>query len=641
VESEQINSLSEVREALSRSEPHGEPHLSQEVILAVARRVAAGGTEVRELLELVFPTGVPITAEFYKRLHFVERRLGFSDETSTLAGELAVRALETVSEADRRSILRCVSAAENLDFFSSLRALPVVVERIVLPAEFVVPWFVDLHSKVRNDLAQGPYWRSLEVWSLKHASAALNGLRLLLNDKLDDDKTSLGACLLGHLRVAWEKSAPSVEDSALEVAISQHGDVQKRLIYHRSWINTGWHRGLSGEEFASCLERMSGGVEEERLEGFNFLRCLLPTTKIEASSLAVGLEWLRVNSSSSLPDHSKHCVANIVKSLAYSSTRDADFLERLWPLLVAVQPIPTKTSGTWEEVEHLLVELLQKNRPQFRKLMLLLLDANPDGLRDRFKSARSFEYLLSEMAGHGESEFFSTIRDHRRFAFTLFDKLPFSEFPAGMLDAKKDDEIALALLEFRLHHLQPQHTFMFLSNLLVRVEGASQEVAALFSDELLYESKNLPGAVLGGLKTLAETSELARSVVTEAELYFEKAGKAHRTAINSMEIPGLQRALSIRARRQGREMETKTAEMSVFAQMFRTSYLIYGGNGYRCFRDGALGELSELKKFSTQIEFPRLEMIDPEGAAIRRHHAIRSIQRLEAALIAREVADDA
>jgi hypothetical protein len=196
-----------------------------------------------------------------------------------------------------------------------------------------------------------------------------------------------------------------------------------------------------------------------------------------------------------------------------------------------------------------------------------------------------------------------------------------------MLAARSDTEIALCLFESRCHFLEPEHTARFLIALHARAEAPGSHVAKAFREELLYQAKNLPGAVLGGLKHVT-TSSLIQDVVKEADSYFDKLQTAHRSAINSMEIPGWKRALFIRSRRQSRDVEKHKNEFSIFSQLFTTSYLIYGDQGFRSSHDGQLSEFAPMKSVSVSMEAPRLAMIDPEGAFARGIEAGRTCQRL-------------
>src|SRR5207248_2817472 len=117
------------------------------------------------------------------------------------------------------------------------------------------------------------------------------------------------------LRVAWERNPPDETALEFERSLSGSGDVNLRLVFHRSWINTGWNRGLSHQEFSSALTRMTEGTAQEKAEAFNFLRCLLPQQNLKAESLELGLKWLGERANASIPDQSKYWVVNIVHRL--------------------------------------------------------------------------------------------------------------------------------------------------------------------------------------------------------------------------------------------------------------------------------------------------------------------------------------
>lgn len=645
MEGSELTPIEQVRAALSRPHDFRQQHPAEDVVREAARVIGESRAMAAELRDLVFQNGIPLDTSFYECLQSVEARLGFSNAAGEIVGNIWAAALPDDSSAKQQSLFSQLLTAQNHQFFSALRALPSVIGMVYIPADFLIGWFIDLRVRVANDFAQGGFWRSLEVWAQSRPADALIGLELLTAHELDDDKVAIGAAILGNLRVAWERGTATDAGRKFETTLAQHADVTRRLVFHRSWINTGWVRGLSHAEFSACLNLMTPGVQAEQFEAFNFLRCLLPDRQTLPESVATGVEWLCQHSRSSLPDNSKHWVVNLAHRLAENAIADDIFLDRLWPLLTTVQPIARENQGTWTEIEHTLVNLLHKNRPQFERLLRLLVDANPDGLIEQFSSHGKFDYLSSEMTVHAGRAFYADLfflpdRHRRQFAFALYGRLPFDVFPSGMLDTLSDDELALGLFEFQLHYLDPAHTRDFLMSVRERAERSSPQLVSLFRNELLYQAKNLPGAVLDGLKNWKEPSDLVRGVIAEAEAYFDAARTARGSAINSMDIPGWRRALTMKSRRQSREIEAKTEEHSVFAKLCSQSYLIYGTEGFRYCRDGEIGEVTPMKMFSTQIELPRLAMIDPEGAVIRHHHAIRSTNELATAIRSRKKSHD-
>lgn len=634
-----------VLETFEKERAPGACLVSDSNLIAAAEFIAADEQAAVRLISRLFPSGVPTDSAFYTGLYELERHIGFSQQTALLAGEVSVHALKKMNENQRREVLNAVVEAGHR-FFEALRSLPTVITKIRFEPEFVIPWLLRVRQRIGNDMAQGDFWRTVETWSLKHSDDALVGLQQLVGSSLDDDTISIAASILGSLRIAWETKSPSDSGHALENSLLTHTDVQRRLVFHRSWINTGWKRTLIADEFATCLARMSAGTEPERAEAFNFLRCLLPNDYISPESLLHGANWLSANSNSSLPDNSKHWVVNVAHTVVRRTNAGVTVLKAVCDALVAIQPVPTKNAGTWKDLEGLLVDLLEHDFPQFESLLFRLLDANADGVLHYFTAQKPFEWLLSEIVARTRSGwysalFFSPARHRRRFAFALFDEIPFEKFPEGMLEQRSDDEIALALFEFRLNRLSPEQVLTLFVALLGRVETGATPLKHLYEDELLYQAKNLPGACLERLKPLSAQSELVSTVTSKAEAYFQALRKCHGSPLVAMEVPGLQRSLRIQGARQSRQIHEMSQELSVFAKLFANSYLLYGGKSYRYCRDGELGEVSELQAFSAQSELPRLEIIDPEGAVIRQHDTIESLRQLEAKLTSKRGASDA
>lgn len=590
-------------------------------------------------VDSLFPGGIPLELNFYKRLYRLAWALGFDDSSAEFVGHIWSAAMLALNEPNRETLLRSLPAGH--EFFVVLSSFPFLLRKVRFAPSFVIDSLFEIRARIGNDLAQGAYWRGIEAWTAAFPRDASQGLELLLTRNLDNDGISIAAAILGSLRVAWEKDPTASLSYSVSEQLAAHSDLTKRLVYHRSWINTGWMRGISTVEFSECLARMEAGSDEEESEAFNFLRCLIVDSRTTKDSLDFGIAWLSRSANSTIPDHSKHSLLNTVQRIVRQDAGDSIRLESLLPPFLAVQPIPFENKGTWREVEHLLVDLLHNNQPHFERWLLALLDVDPAGVIKHFRGHDQFQYLCSEMVARNEADiggrqFFSTIEHRRQFAFCLFDKVPFDAFPDGMLGTLTDNEIALCLFESRRHFLQPEHTARFLLALHRRVEVGGPQLIKLFRDELLYQAKNLPGAVLGALKAV-EASALVQEVVVKAEAYFDKLHAAHGSAINSMEIPGWRRALFIRSRRQSREIEAHKNEFSVFSQLVTTSYLIYGNEGFRSSYDGEMAEFAPMKSVSVSMEAPRLAMIDPEGVMARNLEASRAADRLSASIAKKSI----
>jgi hypothetical protein len=263
----------------------------------------------------------------------------------------------------------------------------------------------------------------------------------------------------------------------------------------------------------------------------------------------------------------------------------------------------------------------------------MLIHANEAATKHYFGSVNTFQYLYSELSRLGLQDFyadmfFSPARVERALAFAMFDRMPFERFPEGMLASKDDNEIGLCVFESRLHHLDAVQVSTLFMMLTERAESGAKPLTDLFRNELLYQAKNFPSAILERLDKIEAPSPLVASVVADANRYFEQLERTHGSAIKAMQIPGWQRAAFRQSARQKREMDDKSDESSSLLGLFHKSYLLYGSDGFRYSRDGEVGELAQMQTMSAEMQLPRMLMIDPEGNALRRRESIHATKAL-------------
>jgi len=86
----------------------------------------------------------------------------------------------------------------------------------------------------------------------------------------------------------------------------------------------------------------------------------------------------------------------------------------------------------------------------------------------------------------------------------------------------------------------------------------------------------------------------------------------------------MQKAYRTFSSKVGREAKEK----SVFAKFARHFQIIYGDQ-WATFVRGKLGGPSPFSSFGHEMEFPRLEAIDPEGMALRRLQASARVGELK------------
>jgi hypothetical protein len=163
--------------------------------------------------------------------------------------------------------------------------------------------------------------------------------------------------------------------------------------------------------------------------------------------------------------------------------------------------------------------------------------------------------------------------------------------------------------------------------LIPSVQKASSDFQEEFYDELVLQLKNYAGSCREEFERRAGEFPILKRAIEEADRYFEALRKVRQSSISAMEATGYRQAAQLHARRFSNAVTKRSEEMSVFMKLIKKVRLLYG-KAWSSFHDGKLGESSGFKQFSSSVEIPRLEEIDPEGMALRRLYASTKIREL-------------
>ena len=626
-------SLKALIEALTHPEDVASKRFPENVVDELAQSLERDDKLLPKLLSGVFENEIPLDTTFYERLFRITKVIGHLHAgASEVIGQIWAAAFVKIDQSNQKHLLRILPST-SISFFTILSAFPVVVKRIRMNPGFGIEYFSILKDRVGNDMVNGGLWLGIESWAIHWQEDAFDALSILLKNDFSDDKDiAVAAALMGALRVSLEGSPPSSKARKKIAQVKGDRNLMKRRIFQRSWINTCWLRGLEFSEFQACLDNASTGSQEELLEGMNFLRCVVSHKSLDSGALDYALKWLKENVTTSILDDSKYHVVVSIRGLLAREPTDPSTLRSI---LVQAMPVPADKIQIWTEIESLFSSLLEMGWENFEVWLFEILKADPKGVIEQLRFRGSFENLIHSIPEDKTRKLitdtlFSSNSYIREFAFSLFSENNIENLDEKVLSEASDSLIAISIYESRFHHLQAERMFQFFSAFIDRIESGSPQLVNFFKAELIYQAKNFPGAVLEGLKGLSSKSNLIKEVITKAEDYFGALKITRGTAINSMEIPGLQRALTFSGRRQSKEISVKSAEASLLQHLCSTSYLIYGNEGFRYCSDGEVGEVAMMQRTSVSMEMPRLWMIDPEGTAMRRTDAIEAVERISA-----------
>jgi hypothetical protein len=215
----------------------------------------------------------------------------------------------------------------------------------------------------------------------------------------------------------------------------------------------------------------------------------------------------------------------------------------------------------------------------------------------------------------------------RELGLFFFDRLGLASLPADALKDVDETRVALAFFSLQRSVIHGSAVARFLIFLIPCMEKTSQALQAAFYNELVLQLKNYPGACKKHFEADADKYPILKKALTEVDAYFQALEITRQSAINHIQIAGFDRSARLYSRRFANQVSKGAEELSIFTQLMEKVVILYGRQ-WRTFHGGILGESSGLKKISTSMEFPRMELIDPEGMELRRLHASIRIKEL-------------
>ena len=578
-----------------------------------------------EVLKALFPETIPISVAFYERLTALAMRLGWGDISHRVTGLLLVFAAEQLPAASCETLLTELMNVKDAYLFQILDAVPMLMAEVNLLPEFAARWFPALHRRIGSNLATDGFWLALGAYCERHTQSALEVLRSLLNTQ-SEDEISVASYILGAVRSLDLDATTEANLASLEAAVSSSVNIGTRAIWHRSWIQTAWRGKLQRTNFEWIISRMSNGLPEEREQIYGIVSRILLSPSISADCFKKGLEWLGTNTSDKISPMAKYNVVDFAARLPPALRKEAG------ELVLSIQPLEANHKGIWQRVEGFFVKWLELYFLSFREFFMELARKNARNLLEVLMAPQSFDWFLSELRGKDAGDLvghliFSQLQDSRRIGLFLFEKLEIIAFSPALLDAVDEIGTRVAFYEFQRSQMHGKATARYLIMLASCLQRCSPDFHVEFYDEVVLQLKNYAGSCHDEIKLRISEFSIFKKAIEEVDLYFEALCRVRQSQQNTMEVPGCGHATLLHSRHFSNAVAKGTEERSGFMQFVKKVHLLYGRK-WSSFQDGKLGQPSELKKFSTSVEIPRLEEINPEGMALRRYFACTRIVEL-------------
>jgi len=589
--------------------------------------------DIDEILTHLFPSEIFISTDFYNTLKDFQHLVGYGPASYTLGGRIWARAFNELATDKQRVLLDSLMDEKGRGIWRAIFYLPEFCSRSDIETQFAAGWIYRFGDKVKNDMANADFFNGVKNYAFHFPASGMKVFEIYISEQLDELKISLAALLLGTVR-SKEAKGDYKKDiiSHWDKQLLTSSEVNMRLVYHRSLPISFDMGSLSVQELDDKLANMLKGEPEEVSEAFSIIWRCLRGEKVDNNFVKFAMKWFSKNASSKLPDAAKYHLVNAMWFFNTPGRQKIDIkASEADGLLVAIQPIPENNYGTWNYFEMYLVDRLKQDTVAFESILEKLVASNPKGMVAKFQND-AFDHLKTEICKSKNQDFItnwslSTDTNKRKTARAILQKSESVVFSQDVISEANEKQLEVALLELiRKPLIEANKMSEYLLALEPSFRNLRPELKQMFKNEMTLQAINYPGACLENWEKIENPSDLLKEVIADAKKYFERLNEIKDSPAISFTFSGSKEAVEREANEFSNKISREAREKSIFAKLAKNVNIIYGSRWAVMTVDGKLGQATNFHKFGHSMEFPRVEIIDPEGMAIRRLQTTRDIK---------------
>ena len=607
---------------------------NKDVIQQEIQSLGENDTSISAIVNSLFPASVPVDENFYSRISNINYCLGWTSNASNAIGLIWALAHKRLIPPEDSILLNHLPSS-NSNIFHVLRALPTFLRKVDLNSKFAGEWFLSLCSRVSGDLAGGPFFEAMHEFGFNHPKSSLEVLEQYLKLELEGFRANIFPFLLGGVR-AWGKKG-KVKDPTLkkiERRLKSHPKQLYRRCFNHSWVGLYSEETISFQSLCVQLDKLLEWTNDDKEDALWVLsRCLLRKLD-QPGILKKGVQWIKVTLTHQPHPQSKWALLGLIGPLYQSAKSVASELDPtdIDSLLLAIQPTPKEEPGSWNEVEHYLVSRLKDDQDAFKEILKEISKNNPEDFPTLIKEHK-LDYLISEISQHNPSALISDLilsphGHERKLGRTLLSKIPIEKLDEEVIQQKSSNSLLrILLLEISLTHFTSEIAPRVFEAIYPMYENAENSLRSECIEEMTLQAINYPGSCLQKWKDISEPFPLLLEVIKNADQYFQRLHSADNCPGRFITSPQLPQAFKDWERRFANEIDKGAKQASIFRNLVRNYQIIYGSQ-WSTFNGGIISNTSNPQPISHGTEFPRLELLDPEGMAIRRLQLNSKLRKL-------------
>ncbi len=554
---------------------------------------------------------------FYQIIYNLQFYIGYRGKSGAIFSKLWVYAYQKIETTEQReAFLNELTNENERHIWNMQSSLPEFCEKVELTPAFAAEWFCGLSERVKNDLA-GNVNEAIESYTKAHPSSALEILKIYESQLSDDTMKGLAGFILGLLRNLKKKDVQEID-----CRLKASDEVNDRVRYYNSIFISYKIGALTLDQLSASLEQMLKDDSEEvnSIAFWTVNRCLVVNM---ADFSEFGIAWFNENCSSNISDNSKYHVIACMWHICGPKEKENSIDYKVANEIIAkILPVPNEHLGTLDRLEYYLHNRI-KTASEYEATIFKFVESGVENLLclfeherfDHFKSELSkidLTYLITELIFSGDVK-------KCDLGFLFLERSKFTPYTAKTLIEVKEENAFIALKQLRRDRSYNQTIAKKVQFMEPFFRKVCKELQDDFVNEVVVQAVNYSQGCLKEIKRFGR-SKLIKAVIVRAEQYFDGFEKVANSPANSFNFPGYKEGCFHAYKRMNAEIQKNAKEKSVFMRFASSVHLIYGNKFSSLVRD-SVGDATPMAHIEHSMELPRLELIDPEGMAIRRIHA--------------------
>lgn len=602
-------------------------------IVSLIDEAIANDAIINKIKNTLYPNGFEISDNFFEKLNEFYVLCGFNENTRILCAKISIIVFEEIGKQNTNRLLTLLVEPNKNYFWYYVGVLGILLGNYELDPEFASEWFWKIAEKIKFDLAGGEFYKGIEEYASNFPNLGKIVIDFILNHELDESYILIASIILGAIR-ANQNNIPISNFKKFEFDIKNSKLNRVRIIFYKSYFATYKRMGVNIQELGNLLNIIKEDEISVRDSIYYLIErsiCYQPTDK---DLIKFAINWIKINVFD-LTDIEKHLIICTLKWIGWklNEISDENIPVELNKIIKLVLPIKDINQATWRELEDYLQHIFDFDKKCFNNTFYTIIEYSNEDFRKVYNDD-GFNLLSFKLETNNYNEFLfplllSKKRELRRTGFELTLKWGLTIPKEYLQSGLTSQQLRILLYGTALSYVASEKIGDFLLSIEPLYNVTEEDVKNEFTQEMIFQALNFPGACLGKWEEIIEKSDILKYVVNIAKEYFEKMEKTNELSANSFSHPAILNGEKQWQRDFSNKIREGAMEKSIFMKFAKVSEILYGTKWSIYDYNKNIHNPSGFGETSHSMEWPRMELIDPEGMVIRRMNMNSKLTSLE------------